>query len=163
MTTRNDSGSEKKRLRDAIERARGRELEADYVNALLQRIHDLEAWVGEKDELIRCLERKERRLRIWSVSSHCRACKADHVQYAAFVNRRVFNGSDYGKLAQRLRDMGYFVKETTFREKPPTPGGTPRDLECDFLPEMDLRDLKVPDFVPEDLGKELEQGEGKAA
>lgn len=149
---------EEGRKRRRLEQYRSEEIQVDYINSLRQRIRDLEDELSRKNDLISCLERKERRLRIFAVSCQCpdKECRKEHQVYAAFVNRRVYTGSDCAKLVSRLRGLGYFVKETTFSERPPVEG-RPFDGECDFL-KGDLRDIKLPDGVGPEILEELDEG-----
>jgi hypothetical protein len=120
-----------------------------------QRIRDLEEQVEDQAALIRCLERGERRIRIWAVVHKCQDCDVEHTEYVALVNRKIYQASDYKKLEARLRLLGYFIKKNNYDEAPPREG-KPFDGECDYIcPSGDIREIKLPDGVgPEILEQE---------
>jgi len=152
------SSKRKRNIKNKIQRDRIEEMGVDYINSLRQKVKDLEHIIEEQRDLIRCLESGERRLRVWSVTLAC-SDGQEHIEYVALVNRKVYQASDYKKLVQRLRMMGYHVKETFYNEKPPVEG-KPFDGECDFFnPNTDIREMRIPDGVPPNLLEELGEEE----
>ena len=123
--------------------------DGDYVTSLRQRIHELEDELIGLRTLLECAERKERRLRIWTIGVHCPQCDRNQSEFIALVNRKVYHGPNYERLVQRLRVLGYFVKEHAFSEKPPAEN-KPFDGECNYLKPTDIRDVAIPDGIGPD-------------
>lgn len=140
--------------RERMERSREGEVDVEYINSLRQRIRDQDALLAEKEHLIRCMEEKERRLRIWSLSLPCNQCTAPHTLHVALVNRKVYRDTDYARLVRRLQGLGYKVKENVILEKPPQ-DGAPYDDRVELLPIGELRDQKIPDGISDAFMKEV--------
>ena len=131
------------------------------IENLRNRLGDAEEIVRFQRELIKCLEAKERRLRIWNAAVRCPHCKNEYVEFVACSNKKIFHGADYAKLILRLRTLGYFVKEKAFDEKPPSES-SPYDGEVEFLDvSKDLRDLPLPGGVGPGLLEDPPKSEEK--
>lgn len=139
-----------KRAKRRIEKEETRDY-THHLNILASRIKQLEDQLKEREDLIRCIGLKEKRVRIWQSELTCPHCSNSHNLYIAFVNRKIFFSPDMQRLEQKLRFIGLLIKTNSSKEIAPDLDGKPFDGECTFL-TGDILDLKVPDVLPPDVG-----------
>lgn len=146
-------------------------LDLDYVNQLLETIAELKEEVRAGKEKIEALQAEvgekeggRRGIRIWTLVTQCESCRKAHVVYVAFLRGkgmpcRVYYGTAYGTLAEILRAKGFFIKERLFTEKRPPEPGRFVDGEWEPIAPGSLLSLPIPDCIPDDLIRELEEDE----
>lgn len=129
------------------------------ITSLKNKLQRMEQLARDQRQLIDCMEKKDRRVRIWTVSIKCTECNTFHYEFVAFINRMVFHSAEYNRLVQRLRGLGYFIKSKGIEQIPTET--SPLDGEYAYMInyDTDLRDLKIPDCIPDDIMEGLKQEE----